>query len=310
VSKKFIPNGAVDFATMAESFARNIATHQQALEVSAEESEALTAAVVQYRKALLTTPRSERSPASIARREEARKEAEKLIRALARRIRGNERVPIELRVSLNLERNRPKQKALPDLSRPPHLEFSRALHESGGLPEHELRFFRKGPGHGRPEGVTRIELFVDLISPDEPIPDGPAAVRGSGESAYVSRPLYLRSFTKSPIRVKPPMASTPMRVIYWARWADAQGNVSPMSSTAVGWIEGGSHHLIGLMTPAREREMLKVEIGEPRMHRQLVERDATMVMALIESGEHNATQAATRELPAPANEREAQAEAA
>jgi hypothetical protein len=56
----------------------------------------------------------------------------------------------------------------------------------------------------------------------------------------------LRSYTRNPIVLAPPMARVPMRVVYWARWADSSGDVGPFSATAVAWIEGGSHqHLPG-----------------------------------------------------------------
>src|SRR4051812_16691012 len=55
------------------------------------------------------------------------------------------------------------------------------------------------------------------------------------------RPWYWRSYTRSPIVLAPPMARVPMRVLYWARWADSMVNVGPFCSTVAGWIEGGSH---------------------------------------------------------------------
>lgn len=80
----------------------------------------------------------------------------------------------------------------------------------------------------------RVELFIDLIAPEAEIPTHPGATRAA-------RPFYLRSYTRSPIRLIPPMADVPMRVVYWARWADTAGNVGPFSATAVGWVESGSH---------------------------------------------------------------------
>ncbi len=44
-----------------------------------------------------------------------------------------------------------------------------------------------------------------------------------------------------------------MRVVYWARWADATGEVGPMSAAAAGWVEGGSHHLMAF--PSREKRI-------------------------------------------------------
>jgi hypothetical protein len=29
--------------------------------------------------------------------------------------------------------------------------------------------------------------------------------------------------------------------VYWGRWAGTAGDVGPLSATAVGWIEGGTH---------------------------------------------------------------------
>ena len=55
---------------------------------------------------------------------------------------------------------------------------------------------------------------------------------------------YLRSYTRSPIKVVPPIANVPMRVVYWGRWADSLGNVGPFSATAVAWIEGGTHRFL------------------------------------------------------------------
>jgi hypothetical protein len=61
---------------------------------------------------------------------------------------------------------------------------------------------------------------------------------------YVSRPWYLRSYSRSPIKLTPAMASLPMRVAYWGRWVDSAGNVELLSAPAVAWIEGGSHRAL------------------------------------------------------------------
>src|SRR5206468_1628916 len=92
--------------------------------------------------------------------------------------------------------------------------------------------------------VVKMELGVNLregkakqltVPPEAPIPAHPGA-------NLASRPWYLRSYTRSPIRIIPPLARMPMQVVYWGRWADSAGNVGPFSATAVAWIEGGSHH--------------------------------------------------------------------
>jgi hypothetical protein len=133
----------------------------------------------------------------------------------------------------------------------PDLEFVRALHRSGETPMHELRFrARAAYTKAKPEGAVRIELFVDLIPPNEPIPARPGANHGG-------RPWYLRSFTRNPIVLAPPMARVPMRVVYWARWADSTGNVGPFSATASAWIEGGSQEWL----PGAQRALATGEFG-------------------------------------------------
>jgi hypothetical protein len=118
------------------------------------------------------------------------------------------------------------------------LRFERALHEGGGAtPMHELSCKAINFSKAKPEGAVRLELFVDLVPPDEPIPAHPGA-------NHAGRPWYLRSYTRSPIVLQPPMARVPMRVVYWGRWADSTGEVGPFSATAVAWIEGGSHQLL------------------------------------------------------------------
>jgi len=239
MSSKFIPNGDFDFVTMAESFARHVAKDPARFEVSESDSEALSAAVVKYRAALQAARgNSSRSTVATRTKELAREEAEQIVRRLAHVIRANPKIDTVSKVLLNL-RERPakaKQQVCPP--EPPRLKFVRALHESGAMPMHELEF-RELDAYSskKPAGAVRLELFIDLIPPDEPIPAHPGA-------NHAGRPWYLRSFTRSPIVLAPPMTRVPMRIVYWGRWADSTGNVGPFSATAVGWIEGGSAHYL------------------------------------------------------------------
>jgi hypothetical protein len=83
-----------------------------------------------------------------------------------------------------------------------------------------------------------------------------------------------------------------MRVIYWARWADAAGNVGPFSATAVGWIEGGSHHLMGPGFRPQDRPQI-IDVSRKMIQD---ERQAMVVVALMETQQ--------RALPMAANEAE------
>jgi hypothetical protein len=140
---------------------------------------------------------------------------------------------------------------------------------------------------------VRLELFVDLIPPDEPIPAYPAANHGG-------RPWYLRSYTRSPIVIAPPMPRVPMRVVYWGRWADSTGNVGPFSATAAGWIEGGSHHMLPGGTRIGTIGKQPVPMLEDVRASVSQKRERTYVVAVLEAQYQSINpQSAAPSLPAP-----------
>jgi hypothetical protein len=238
MGKKFIPNGDFDFATMAGSFARAIAADPGRFEVSPGDRDALSAAVAAYESALQASRFGARSAASTRAKDDARAAAEQIIRRLGHVVRSSLRLDAATKLALGIEARAEKAKIQPCPQEPPRLRFVRALHEgNGATPVHELDFRAFDLKAAKPKGAVRLELFVDLVPPEEPIPAGPGANHGS-------RPWYLRSYTRSPIKLTPPIARVPMRVVYWGRWADSLGNVGPFGATAVAWIEGGSHHAL------------------------------------------------------------------
>jgi len=269
MSEKFIPNGDFDFVMMAEHFARSIAAEPGRFAVAALDAEALSVAVVNFRAALNAARGGMRSAAATRAKEEARAGAEKIVRKMAAVIRVNERIDAAAKVLLGLRERPAKVKQQPVPTEPPRIKFVRALHEgNGAVPMHELEF---GELHkyrsGRPEGAVRLELFVDLILPDEAIPGHPGANHGG-------RPWYLRSFTRSPIVLAPPMTRVPMRVIYWGRWADSSGNVGPFSATAAAWIECASSQFlpggVGALPGARRAELMLEDAGAPAEREQRI----------------------------------------
>src|SRR4051812_31986060 len=68
------------------------------------------------------------------------------------------------------------------------------------------------------------------------------------------RPWYLRSFTRSPMKVQVPVCARPMMVVYWACWADAKGERGPFSPTCVARVEGWSSVRAALPDPAQTRQ--------------------------------------------------------
>jgi hypothetical protein len=234
----FIPNRDEDFAQMAGQFQRTVAADEDRFGVSQDDLDALTASVSAFCEALKATQNvGTRNRSATYVKNEKRAQAERIVRRLASIVRGCDRLEAVDRLALGLRQR--ANKALPQScpNEPPRLKFVRALHEAvGAAPLHRLKFSEaRWDSNTKPAGAVRLELFVDLIPPDAPIPALPGV-------NYGGRPWYLRSYTRSPITLAPPMARVPMRVVYWGRWADSTGNVGPFSATAVAWIEGGSHH--------------------------------------------------------------------
>jgi hypothetical protein len=96
---------------------------------------------------------------------------------------------------------------------------------------HELAFRAVGSSNkAKPAGAVRLELFYQLVAPGAPVPPPPRADHGGPEH-------YLRSYSRSPVRLAPPMSRVPMLVVYWGRWADATGNVGPWSRTVQSRVE-------------------------------------------------------------------------
>lgn len=229
---KFIPSGDVAFQIMSRVFASHISAEPERFGISHDDAKELAQAVQRFHEAMAVTLHT-RSRSTTMQKTSARAEAEKIIRRLANVIRANPKLDFETKLrALVIDRpKRGRRQKCPQ--EPPRLTFENALHRgNGGSPTHELRFASLD-GKPKPEGANRLELFVDLVSPDEPIPKHPGDNHGG-------RPWYLRSYTRSPIRIVPPMAKVAMRVVYWARWADSTGNVGPFSASAVGWVEGGN----------------------------------------------------------------------
>lgn len=238
MAKKSVPNGDLEFATQARSFASVIAKEPGQFEIDPADSAELSSAVETYCTALQAARHGGRSQAATRAKEEARQGLELIYRRVRNLIRNNSRLSSATKVAVGIEPRTAKPKIVPCPQEPPRLKFVRALHEgSAATPMHELSFMSLDWKNSKPEGAVRIELFVDLVPPEEEIPAHPGANLGG-------RPWYLRSFTRSPIKLVPPIPSVPMRVVYWARWADSLGNVGPFCATVAGWIEGGSHRYL------------------------------------------------------------------
>jgi hypothetical protein len=234
-SGKFIPDGDSDFAGMARTFASGIAADPGRFMLSASDAAEITRAVEQFRQSLCAAIRpATRTKISIMLKHKARTAAERVVRNYGNLIRANPQISQEgkLRISVKERPRRLHTRKCPQTS--PVLTFIRSTGEAGATGrKHVLRFCEQlGSGtRAKPPGAARVELFVELVAPGEPIPKHPGELSGG-------RPWYLRSFTRNPIEVEFPKPATPMFVVYWARWADATGEVGPWSRTCVARVEG------------------------------------------------------------------------
>ncbi|MFG0331213.1 MAG: hypothetical protein ACF8PN_15100 [Phycisphaerales bacterium] len=225
-TKKFIPDADRDFASMARVFATQIAEDPALYSLSADDAAEISAIVAAYRDALaLATWPGTRTTVTIIRKDTARAKAERIIRRHANAIRIDDSIDPVAKARI-LVRERPKRlKRRRCPQDPPYLRFVRS--ERGRVHVLESRAHFCAKSREKPHGAARLELFVELLAPGEPVPYEPG-----------DRPWYLRSFTTSPMRVKFPKPDAPRLVVYWARWADTRGEVGRWSPTVVAGVEG------------------------------------------------------------------------
>lgn len=254
--KKFIPDRDVDCAQMARNFSVEISRNPDRYLISTAEAAEIREAVQAFRDALAVAIRpSSRTKMTIMKKDAARKEAVRVIRRYANRIRANDAID-PLHKSVLDVRERPKRlkkRRCPQVA--PSLQFlgSDDVNHSGMGGVHVIAFRTAkilAPSKAKPHGAARLELFFEFVKPGQPVPSKPDELSGW--------PRYVRSFTTTPMRVKHPVPAAsmgPMLLVYWARWADATGEVGPWSQTLVTRIEGAAH------VPESISGVREVEVG-------------------------------------------------
>lgn len=241
---RFIPPKDSDFAHMGRTFANHIAAHAKRLGVPAGKVEELLRAVAAFRDALCRAmQRSTAGPKATSLKNDARKRAEKALRAMARLLRGTAEEALDGfdRMQLNMPERPKRSKPVECPLVAPVLRFVGSIghygiihNQAGGL-RHVLEYSNDFDykSSARPHGAARLELFVELVPIGQPIPAHPGERSGG-------RHWYLRSYTTSRFEVDYPVMDdgTPVRVVYWGRWADAKGGFGPFSETCVACVEG------------------------------------------------------------------------
>ena len=243
---KLIPNSDSDFAHMARIFANHIEANAERFGIAHEQVANLGERVAAFRDALhKTITHATCGPSATGIKNTARVNAEAIVRTIANLVRVQPLITDVDRLHLNIHK-RPqklKRRECPDVA--PVLMFKGSTDPNGsayGSAKHILEYANDfdRASNAKPRGVARLELFVDLVPPTEPIPVHPGQ-RRAGQL------WYLRSFTTARFEVEPPVLrdGTPMRVCYWGRWADTKGNTGPFSKTCVARVEGDQLMLPG-----------------------------------------------------------------
>jgi hypothetical protein len=261
MGERLIPNGDAEFAQKARLFANRVSRDPQRYGISTQDAETMKIAATRFDAAFQKARYGERGSRTASKEKNlARAEAARIYKRCVKIIRLNEDLDNAALIDLGLKEHSEKRRARVVPQEPPYLSFVQALHVgSGAAPMHELEFRAEMSGSkSKPAGATRLELFVDLIAPGEPIPAHPGANHGG-------RPWYLRSYSRSPIKLAPPMCRVPMMIVYWGRWADAIGNVGPWSKTVSTRIEGYWPHAIGpiVMGGRKPQPILEDPAAEP-----------------------------------------------
>ena len=246
---KFIPEADSDFAYTAGEFLDKIQREPGRCRMGPDAVAEIRQAVGEFRSALAASLlKKSRTSEKTRLKRAARERCEEVIRRWANILRADPEVDEPMKIGLRLRprSKRPRPRSCPQ--DPPVLTFLGAgdgvSHEAGvgnGSGVHVLRVMACVSSNllsrevgikrkAKPDGASRVEVFVDLVPQGEAIPRHPAELTG--------RPWYLGSFTTSRIEVTYPIPSEPMLVVYWARWADAKGGVGRFSQTCTARVEG------------------------------------------------------------------------
>jgi hypothetical protein len=250
VGEKFIPDDDSGFALMAKVFSSNLSRDPSVYHIPDDTAREIAEAVEAYRDALAANlDRGNRSMRTSNRKNAARERAERLIRDAANLIRVNRQIdPLaKSRLRIKQRSDRPKRRTCPET--PPKLSFVEANVIEG---VHVIRFrdpFGKKSSDAKPAGARCMELYYDLVPPDEPIPQRPGERTGGHK-------LYLRSFTRSPLTIRHPKCDKPMRLVYWGCWVDAAGEQGPFSRTLVTRVDGDHLYLPQSKQERREQTVI------------------------------------------------------
>jgi hypothetical protein len=249
MARKFIPDSDNEFTHFVQNFVKKLNQDVNRYGVAADDVRAISEAAEEFFAAYRANlNRGSRSMETVARKDAARATRERLIRRAAHMIRTSEKLDTAEKLVIGVpERpSRLRKRDCPQIAPSLYLVTGwQAWHnKQGHVGTHVIKFRDStSSGKAKPDGAARLELFVDLIAPGDPVPNHPGDRHGG-------LMFYVRSYTRSPIRVEYPKREVPMRVIYWARWASATGETGPFSRPLETPIDGTDWSKLALPAPA------------------------------------------------------------
>jgi len=233
---KFIPSSDREFQKMSANFAGYIERDPKRYMLSEQDAMIIARAARNFDAALVKSGGAgTRTKATLCEKNTARREAEQIIRKYANFIRVNPEIDPSDKYLLHLGPRPRRLRARTCPQTPPEVALICTLPATATEPaRHLLRY--KGASswkkRDKPAGAQRIELFADLVAHGTPVPSYPGEFSGY--------PRYLRSFTKNPFEVPILEVDEPVRIVYWARWCDATGEVSKCSEPVLSGYVGGN----------------------------------------------------------------------
>jgi hypothetical protein len=223
---KLFPDADERFAVMASHFARVVGRDPDRYHLPKSDAQAIAAAVAAFAEAhALNKPREHKSSSTARRKDEARLEAQRLMRRAANRIRVNDQISAADKHLLGIQERPTRLRKRTCPQDPPFLRLVGARHSwqpCNG--KHQILFCDVNRPHSRakPDGADGIHLYCDILRPGEPVPDMPSRI-------YGRHPQHLGTFTRSPLAVVYPKYEGAVRIVYWARWVKLGGGTGRYS---------------------------------------------------------------------------------
>jgi hypothetical protein len=223
----YIPEKDGDAAVWMAWFAYYVAFKPDAYRTTPQDAEQLVAVAGAYSAAYAdAAPSGTKCKSLVTLKNSTRKEAERLIRPAAQRVRTDPQIVDELKVLVGLAPRARRRREIPAPQSAPVLAVSAEMNGVVTLTVSDSLSQRAR----RPAGAKGMELYERII-PNATIEAWSRGERAPGADAPAWRFIGLQ--TRTPIERVPPLAARGDQACYVARWVTARGRVSPFGNEVV-----------------------------------------------------------------------------